>query len=82
MNKQLNLQDSILNYVRKEHIPVTIFLTNGFQFRGNVIGFDNFIIIIDCESRQQMVYKHAVSTVVPAKNIQMDKFTSSGEQDE
>lgn len=72
MNKQINLQDSVLNYVRKENIPVTIFLTNGFQFKGTVIGFDNFIIIIECDSRQQMVYKHAVSTIVPSKSVRLD----------
>ena len=50
-------------------IPVTIFLTNGFQFKGIVRGFDNFTIVLDCDGKQNLVYKHAVSTVIPAKQI-------------
>ncbi len=69
MNKTINYQDHFLNMVRKENIMVTIFLTNGFQLKGNVKGFDNFIIIIESEGKQQMVYKHAVSTLIPAKYL-------------
>lgn len=70
MNKPIiNLQDAFLNQVRKEGIGVTIFLVNGFQLRGIVKGFDNFTIILDTEGKQQMVYKHAVSTIVPARPI-------------
>lgn len=66
---QLNLQDSFLNQVRKENIPVTIYLVNGFQLKGLVRGFDNFTVILEFEGKQQMVYKHAISTITPFKSI-------------
>lgn len=71
MNKNLNLQDVFLNQTRKEHIYVTIFLTNGFQFKGMVKGFDNFTVILESEGKQQLVYKHAISTIVPQKPINL-----------
>lgn len=67
--QQINLQDAFLNQVRKENVPVTIFLVNGFQLKGAVKGFDNFTVILEVEGKQQMVYKHAISTIAPAKNI-------------
>lgn len=69
---QINLQDYFLNQVRKENTSVTIFLVNGFQLKGNVRGFDNFTVILDSEGKQQMVYKHAISTIIPAKNINLN----------
>ena len=69
MNKTMNLQDVFLNQCRKERISVTIFLTNGFQFKGMVRGFDSYVVILDCDGKQQLVYKHAISTVVPAKAV-------------
>ncbi len=66
---QINLQDSFLNQVRKENIPVTIYLVNGFQLKGTVKGFDNFTVILEFEGKQQMVYKHAISTITPFKPI-------------
>jgi len=63
------LQDVFLNQVRKEHIPVTIHLTNGFQLRGMVKGFDNFIVILDSDAKQMMIYKHAISTITPARPV-------------
>ncbi len=70
MNKlNNNLQDLFLNNARKNRISVTIFLTNGFQLKGNVKGFDNFTVILDNEGKQMMIYKHAVSTIVPSKPI-------------
>lgn len=66
---QLNLQDAFLNQVRKERIPVTIFLVNGFQIKGMVKGFDNFTVVVEMEGKQQMVYKHAISTIAPLKPI-------------
>lgn len=71
MSKSINLQDVFLNQVRKEKSIVTIFLTNGFQLKGVVKGFDNFILILDSEGKQQMIYKHAISTMVPAKSISL-----------
>lgn len=72
----INLQDVFLNQVRKEHTAVTIFLTNGFQLRGHVKGFDNFTVILDSEGKQQLVYKHAISTIVPTKPV---TFTNQAE---
>lgn len=69
MNKVINLQDVFLNQCRKERISVTIFLTNGFQFKGMVKGFDSYVVILESEGKQQLVYKHAISTVVPAKAV-------------
>lgn len=67
----MNLQDVFLNQCRKERIMVTIYLTNGFQFKGQVRGFDNYIVILDSEGKQQLVYKHAISTIIPFKTIQI-----------
>ena len=66
-----NLQDTFLNYVRKENILTTIFLVNGYQIRGLVKSFDSFTILLDVEGKQQMVYKHAVSTMVPSKYVKL-----------
>lgn len=69
----INLQDSFLNSVRKENATVVIYLVNGFQIRGNVIGFDNFTVIIENDGKQQLVYKHAISTIAPINEIQIIK---------
>lgn len=66
---QLNLQDAFLNQVRKEKTLVTVYLVNGFQIKGLVKGFDNFTVIVELDGRQQLVYKHAISTVAPLKPI-------------
>lgn len=66
---QLNLQDAFLNQVRKDKIPVTIYLVNGFQIKGLVKGFDNFTVIIEMDQKQQLIYKHAISTVSPNKPL-------------
>jgi len=66
---QLNLQDSFLNQVRKENLPVTIFLVNGFQLKGTIKGFDNFTVIMENDGKQMMIYKHAVSTISPIRAI-------------
>ena len=63
--KATNLQDVFLNQVRKDRTPITIFLVNGYQIRGTIRGFDNYIIVLDVEGKQQIVYKHAVSTISP-----------------
>ncbi|MEN1759344.1 RNA chaperone Hfq [Anoxynatronum sibiricum] len=69
MKNSINLQDVFLNQVRKENTPITIFLMNGFQLRGHVKGFDNYTIVLDSEGKQQMIYKHAISTIIPAKSV-------------
>lgn len=68
-NKTINLQDSILNQVRKDAAPVIIHLVNGFQLKGLVKGFDNFTVILDSLGKQQLVYKHAISTITLTKNL-------------
>ena len=69
MNKGMNLRDVFLNQARREKLAVTIFLTNGFQFKGTVKGFDSYVVILDSEGKQQLVYKHAISTIIPVKPI-------------
>ena len=69
MSKALNLQDVFLNQARKEKTPVTIFLTNGFQFKGFVRGFDSFTVVLECEGKQNLVYKHAISTLIPSRAV-------------
>ena len=67
--KIINLQDNFLNQVRKDGIPVTIHLVNGFQIKGAVRGFDNFVVMVDAMGKQQMIYKHAISTITPAQPV-------------
>ena len=66
-----NLQDLFLNEARKERQLVTVFLMNGFQMKGVVTGFDNFVVCLVSEGKQQMIYKHAISTVVPAHSVRI-----------
>lgn len=73
MSKQQNLQDIFLNHARKTGMPLTLFLMNGFQIRGVCTGFDSFTVILNSDGRQQMIYKHAISTIVPLRAIQLDK---------
>ncbi|MDG5789035.1 RNA chaperone Hfq [Evansella sp. AB-P1] len=72
----VNIQDQFLNQLRKENIPVTVFLTNGFQLRGFVKSFDNFTVILDTDGKQQLVYKHAISTFSPQRNVQLNQENS------
>ncbi len=69
MQKQQNLQETFLNQARRERTPVTLFLMNGFQLRGVIRGFDAFAVIVESEGRQQMIYKHAISTIAPARTL-------------
>ncbi len=70
MGKAINLQDMFLNQVRKEGIGVTIYLTNSVQLRGQVRGFDAFTVLLDAPGKPtQLVYKHAVASIVPAKPV-------------
>lgn len=68
---QVNLQDTFLNVARNEKIALTVFLVNGFQIKGTVTSFDNFTVALDTEGRQQLIYKHAISTIIPARPIGM-----------
>ena len=72
MSHMENLQDQFLNEVRREHLAVTTFLVNGFQLRGTVTGFDNFVVLMNVDGKQQMIYKHAISTMVPFRAVKMD----------
>lgn len=82
MAKSINLQDMFLNQVRKEGIPVTIYLAGGVQLKGHVKGFDAFTVLLESPGKPtQLVYKHAVSSIIPAKAIPGYK-TSGKEGDE
>ena len=72
MQKTQNLQDQFLNQLRREKAVVTMFLMNGFQLHGVVRGFDGFTVVLDSDGRQQLIYKHARSTVVPPRPIAFD----------
>ena len=71
MKKNTNLQDAFLTLARRQDVPLTVFLVNGFQMRGTVRGFDPFVVVMEVEGRQQMLYKHAISTVVPLSPIDL-----------
>ncbi|WP_068672327.1 RNA chaperone Hfq [Oceanobacillus sp. Castelsardo] len=73
MAQSVNIQDQFLNQLRKNHISVTVILTNGFQLRGIVKAFDNFTVLVESEGKQQLIFKHAISTFAPVKNISLDK---------
>ena len=72
MEKQKNLQDTFLNRARAEKVPVTLFLMNGFQLRGVLRAFDSFTVVLDSDGRQQLIYKHAISTIVPERAISLE----------
>lgn len=76
---QINLQDWFLNQLRKENIPVTVYLVNGFQLKGVIRAFDNFTVVVDADGRQQMVYKHAISTVMPQRPLNLAQALSQQE---
>ncbi|MCL6597283.1 RNA chaperone Hfq [Alicyclobacillus macrosporangiidus] len=70
MSKQaINIQDTFLNQIRKEKVPVIVYLVNGFQIRGIVRAFDNFTIVLESDGKQQMIYKHAISTFTPMRAV-------------
>ncbi|WP_175989112.1 RNA chaperone Hfq [Bacillus sp. Marseille-Q1617] len=72
MKQSINIQDQFLNQLRKDNSLCTVFLLNGFQIRGHVKGFDNFTVLFECEGKQQLVYKHAISTFAPQRNVQIN----------
>ena len=78
MKKIANLQDLFLLSARRNRVSVTIFLVNGFQMRG-VTGFDSFVVVLESDGRQQMLYKHAISTIVPASSIDLKSAEDNGE---
>ena len=75
MSDTMNLQDAILSEVRRDRVPVTLFLMNGFQLRGVVTGFDSFVVVLVTDGKQQMIYKHAISTLAPMKPLKAAAVT-------
>ena len=69
MSEAINYQDAILNEVRRERIPVTLFLMNGFQLRGTITAYDAFVVVLVTDGKQQMIYKHAISTLAPFRPL-------------
>lgn len=70
MKNDINLQDAFLNVVRQQGQVITVILMNGYQMRGIIRGFDSFIVILESDGRQQMVYKHAISTMIPSLRVE------------
>lgn len=66
-----NLQDAFLNQVRKENVPITVYLVNGYQLKGFVKAFDSFTVMIEADGKQHLVYKHALSTLSPQRFVQL-----------
>lgn len=71
MKATINLQDTFLNQARKENMLTTVFLVNGYQIKGVIRSFDNFTVLLEVDGKQQLVYKHAVSTIIPMRNINL-----------
>ena len=69
MSECMELQDASLKEVRRDRVAVTLFLMNGFQLRGVITGFDTFVVVLNTDGKQQMIYKHAISTLVPARPL-------------
>ena len=69
MSDNMNLQEAILKECRREKMPVTLFLMNGFQLRGTVTGYDSFVVVLLSDGKQQMIYKHAISTLAPIRPL-------------
>lgn len=81
MSKGQNLQDPFLNALRKEHVPVSIYLVNGIKLQGKVDSFDQYVIMLK-NTVSQMVYKHAISTIVPARQVRVPQMSEGGGENE
>ena len=73
MSDPINLQEAILSEVCRDKVPVTLFLMNGFQMRGTVTAYDGFTVFLQSEGKQQMIYKHAISTIVPVHTVTLSE---------
>lgn len=71
MKSTINLQDTFLNKARKNSVGITVYLINGYQIRGLVKGFDNYTIVMEGDNKQQLIYKHAISTIIPSSPIEL-----------
>jgi len=80
MTKGISVQDPYLNALRKERVPVSIYLVNGIKLQGKIESFDQFVVLLR-NSVSQMIYKHAISTVVPSRNIQLPLSEDAADQD-
>ena len=69
MSENMNLQEAILKECIRDKVPLTLFLMNGFQLRGTITGFDSFVVVLVTDGKQQMIYKHAISTLAPIRNL-------------
>ena len=76
MGNNRSLQDTFLNQLRKEKVPLTLFLMNGVRLKGTIKSFDNFVVLLK-DATQQLIYKHAISTIVPDRDIKLDSSDSS-----
>ena len=76
MTETINLQDAILSEIRREKVPVTMFLMNGFQLRGTITGYDSFVVVLVTDGKQQMIYKHAISTLAPIRPLKAALVTA------
>ncbi|WP_225065529.1 RNA chaperone Hfq [Pseudalkalibacillus sp. A8] len=77
MKQSINIQDQFLNTLRKENIFVTVYLLNGFQLKGLVKGFDNFTVVLESDGKQQLIYKHAISTFTPQRPVDFSSENNS-----
>ena len=73
MQNKANLQELFLLRARRDKVPVTVFLMNGFQMRGIIMGFDAFVVVLDSDGKQQVIYKHAISTVAPLRPVDLSE---------
>lgn len=71
MQKRMDLQEQFLDQARRERTGLTVFLMNGFQMRGVVTGYDDFTVVLECEGKQELVYKHAISTMIPVRPAEL-----------
>ena len=74
MQNKANLQDIFLLRAKRDRVGVTLFLMNGFQMRGVITGFDAFVVVLDSEGRQQVIYKHAISTIAPVRGVELEEM--------
>lgn len=82
MKTSVNIQDQVLNQARKDKILITIFLMNGVQIKGFIRGFDNYVLLLEVDGKQNIIYKHAVSTIIPSKPISMRAEEELDKKDE
>ena len=81
MQKTQNLQESFLNQLRRERALITVFLVNGFQLHGVIRAYDGFTVVLDSDGRQQLIYKHAISTIIPPRPVELQPDAGAGARD-